>query len=314
MHRPQSVTASSHHYLPISDELLHSGMYVTSVGRSVVAPGEAYPVSRHPSLYHFSWDEGRTLPEFSLLFVSEGAGVLETHEAGRMPLRAGNVLLIFPGIWHRYRPDTATGWFEKWVHFNGAFAHTLVEQKLITPENPVLEPADPDAVGRSLDRLLGAVDKEPAANSLRLSLLAMGALGLALGTESVAVQTTTRRRKSKGGDPMVEAAIDYVWTRSHKVLSVPDVAAELGVTRRTLERRMMAATGHSVLDEIIRCRFSRAERLLRETELPVRTVVDLAGFGSTENIRQVFVKRVGMSPAAYRARYRQRPDEEGVEE
>ncbi|MGC4014726.1 MAG: AraC family transcriptional regulator [Luteolibacter sp.] len=313
MQRHPSVSASSHHYLPIPDELLHSGMYVTSVGRSVVSPGQIYPVGRHPSLYHFSWEEGRTLPEFSLLFVAEGGGILETQETGRMSLKAGMVLIVFPGVWHRYQPDPRTGWFEKWVHFNGAFAHTLVEQKLVTPANPVLEPADPDAVGRSLDRLLDAVDKEPASNSLRLSLLAMGALGLALGTDPVPRPAVARRKKSKGGDPMVEAAVDYVWTRSHKVLSVPDVAAELGVTRRTLERRMMAATGHSVLDEIIRCRFSRAERLLRETDLPVRTVVDLAGFGSTENIRQVFVKKVGMSPATYRARYRQRPGEEGLE-
>ena len=60
--------------------------------------------------------------------------------------------------------------------------------------------------------------------------------------------------------------------------------------------------GRSVLDEIIRCRFSRAERLLRETDLPLKTIVNLAGFGSFENLRQAFIARTGLAPAAYRTR------------
>jgi transcriptional regulator GlxA family with amidase domain len=63
---------------------------------------------------------------------------------------------------------------------------------------------------------------------------------------------------------------------------------------------MLAGRGHSVLDEIIQCRFSRAERLLRETSLPIKTIVNLAGFGSPENMRQVFLARVKYSPLDYR--------------
>jgi len=309
MDRKSPESDCSHRYLPISDALLHSGMYVTSVGRAVVGAGEPYPTFQHPSLYHFSWEQGRTLPEFSMLLVAKGTGVLETRRTGSIPLAEGSVLLVFPGVWHRYRPGAGTGWTEKWVQFNGEFAHTLLEQHLITPDSPVLIPEDPAAVGRSLDRLLQAVDQDPASNSLRLSLLAMGALGLALSSQPLSPPSRrTPREVKRQGDPVVEAAIDYIWTRSHKVLSVADVATAVGTTRRTLERRMSAVIGHSVLEEIIQCRFSRAERLLRETDLPVRTIVALAGFGSPENIRQVFVKRTGISPAAYRARYRQFPE------
>jgi transcriptional regulator GlxA family with amidase domain len=101
----------------------------------------------------------------------------------------------------------------------------------------------------------------------------------------------------------VEAALDYIWTRSHNVLSVMEVAAALGVTRRTLERHM-AAVGRNVLGEIALCRFSRAERLLRETDLPIKAVVNLAGFGSMENLRQACVARLKASPGAYRKHHR----------
>ena len=93
-------------------------------------------------------------------------------------------------------------------------------------------------------------------------------------------------------------------------MSVSDIARQLPVTRRTLDRRFVEATGHSVLEEINACRLSRAKRLLTETDLPVKTVAHLAGFNSTERMRVVFVEREGISPTDYRKQKAQvRPDQ-----
>ncbi|HEY8902439.1 MAG TPA: hypothetical protein VIM48_01950, partial [Chthoniobacterales bacterium] len=61
-----------HHYLPIDDELMRSGFYVTSVGHSAVPAGSSYPPVTHPSLYDFRWEDGRVLPEFSLMIITSG--------------------------------------------------------------------------------------------------------------------------------------------------------------------------------------------------------------------------------------------------
>ena len=79
-----------------------------------------------------------------------------------------------------------------------------------------------------------------------------------------------------------------------------EVAARVGVGRRTLERAFAAAGSSTVLDEITRCRINRAERLLRETRLPVRQVARLAGFGTDEQMRLRFMERHGRPPAAWR--------------
>ena len=55
-------------------------------------------------------------------------------------------------------------------------------------------------------------------------------------------------------------------------MSVNDIARQLPVTRRTLDRRFADAVGHSVLEEINTCRLSRAKRLLKATDLPVKIV------------------------------------------
>ena len=72
------------------------------------------------------------------------------------------------------------------------------------------------------------------------------------------------------------------------------------MNRRKLERHFRAALGRGVLDEIVNCRYSRAERLVRETDLPLKSIVGLAGFGGMENMRRVFLARAGHSPAAHR--------------
>ena len=111
-------------------------------------------------------------------------------------------------------------------------------------------------------------------------------------------------------DALVVAALDYVWTRGRTVLSVSEVATAVGATRRTLERHVLAKLGHSMLEEIISCRFSRAERLLRSTNLPLKIIVSLAGFGSMENMRQVFVARTRRPPLTYRHHYQSRSQQD----
>ncbi|MEI8233547.1 MAG: helix-turn-helix domain-containing protein [Verrucomicrobiota bacterium] len=299
-----------HDYLPINDEIFRSGFYVTSAGQAVIHSGQIYPPALHPPLYQFRWNDGRTLPEFSLILITAGRGTFESRQTGKIAVTKGMVILIFPGVWHRYRPDTETGWTEKWVQFNGELVHRLWNLGMMSPDRSVVHLDDAASLEVQFDPLIERIHHHPVANSFLLSLQALRILTFVLESISGALPAPGGRPASTGfADPVVMAALEYIWTRSHTVLSVTDVANHAGVARRTLDRRMAAAFQRTVLDEIIRCRFSRAERLLRETQLPVKTVASLAGFGSTENMRQVFLQISKVSPAAYRrvGNHQQRP-------
>jgi len=83
-------------------------------------------------------------------------------------------------------------------------------------------------------------------------------------------------------------------------VDVPAVARQVGLARRTLDRRFAAATGRTVLEEIQFCRVTRAAKLLQETTMPVKHIVQRAGFRSDEHLRLAFQKTFGKSPQAYR--------------
>jgi transcriptional regulator GlxA family with amidase domain len=101
-------------------------------------------------------------------------------------------------------------------------------------------------------------------------------------------------------DPLVAGALELIWTYSHQILSVTQLARRLSVTRRMLDRRFRTALDRSVLEEINRCRLSRAKRLLEKTLFPLKTVARLAGFTSAERMRVVFREREKTTPAAFR--------------
>jgi transcriptional regulator GlxA family with amidase domain len=53
-------------------------------------------------------------------------------------------------------------------------------------------------------------------------------------------------------------------------------------------------------------RVERARALLVDTERGIAEVAARSGFGSAETMRRAFLRRVGVSPGAYRRRYQMR--------
>jgi LacI family transcriptional regulator len=101
-------------------------------------------------------------------------------------------------------------------------------------------------------------------------------------------------------DMAVADALRFIMDHAGQAIGVPDVVAEVGVSRRCLERRFSRATGGSMLGEITRCRLQRAQRLLRETNLPVYRVATESGFGSIKAFRRAFRLAETCSPSAFR--------------
>lgn len=108
-------------------------------------------------------------------------------------------------------------------------------------------------------------------------------------------------------DPLVAGALRFIREHARQPLSVSDVAAELGVSRRTLERRFLAALGRTILDEIMRCHLARARQLLVETDLPCYQIAPEAGFGSLKSFNRSFGRSEGVTPLNFRLRSRIKP-------
>lgn len=105
-------------------------------------------------------------------------------------------------------------------------------------------------------------------------------------------------------DELVSKAVTVIRVRAHEGLGVEDVLAQVSASRRSLETRFRAAMGRSPHQEIVRARIAHAKRLLRETDETVERIAFASGFGAVQRFHQVFREAEGLSPGAWRKRYR----------
>ncbi len=81
---------------------------------------------------------------------------------------------------------------------------------------------------------------------------------------------------------------------------VKRLAAEAGMSLRTLARAFIARAGCGPGSYVLKARIARARELLETTGFPVERIAELAGFGSATSLQQNFRRQLGCSPTAYR--------------
>ena len=101
-------------------------------------------------------------------------------------------------------------------------------------------------------------------------------------------------------DPTVRRALRFMWDHFEQDLSVEDVAHELGVNRRKLERAFQRELGRTVRDELRRKRLEAVCKLLRSTNDPIADIAPRVGYRSTQYLHRAFRAAYGMTPRTYR--------------
>jgi LacI family transcriptional regulator len=142
--------------------------------------------------------------------------------------------------------------------------------------------------GAMLDRLLSGL---PVADPLRL-----------IAPKNVIARRSTDAAATRDGD--VGQAVRYIHQRACGPLDVDDVAAQVAVSRRQLERRFKQSMGHTIGDEIARRRIDRARQLLIDTDLTLPQVAEASGFQSASYFSVAFRAAVGETPGGFRKRCR----------
>ena len=86
-------------------------------------------------------------------------------------------------------------------------------------------------------------------------------------------------------------------------LSVPHLAARVGMTERTFSRVFQKETGIGPAAFVEIARVNRAKALLETSDWPLSRVAERAGFGGVEGLHRAFNKKVGVTPGEYRQRF-----------
>jgi LacI family transcriptional regulator len=104
--------------------------------------------------------------------------------------------------------------------------------------------------------------------------------------------------------PGVTAAVLFIRNHFREPISMASVAAQVGMSVRSLHAEYARRMGRTVKEEIVRERLNRAQSLLARTEFKLAAVAAECGFGNPEHLCHVFQRTHSLTPQAWRQQHR----------
>jgi AraC-like DNA-binding protein len=297
---------TDYRYLPLSSELRARSLYAIGGGYALIPAHTAYPPQAHPSDHHFHWQEGRMLQEYQLLYITRGSGVFDSQASGVRHVNAGDLLILFPGVWHRYSPEAQTGWDEYWVAFQGKYVDELMLKHALSPEDPILHPGMNELLLEYYLRIIDEAHKEAVGYQQVITAHILQILSLAAAT--------TRRKEFEGTDILrvIEQAKCALLERIDQAVNIEEMASSLHVSYSWFRRMFRQYTGLSPAQYHLQLRINRACELLRSTTIPIAEIGHTVGIDSSYYFSRIFKETAAISAQNSRFIFTfMRPDERG---
>ncbi|MFA7566076.1 MAG: AraC family transcriptional regulator [Alkalispirochaeta sp.] len=282
-------------YLPVNTEALRWEIHCNHAGYSQVPPGAAYPLvpEEHPNDYASTVATGRTLGEFQVVYITSGRGYFEGERMGRREVRAGDVMLLFPGVRHAYRPSRETGWQEYWVGFSGDHAYRLWQNGLFTPERAVCHIGLNREVMADYEQIVRLCRQQPPGFQVRL-----GAIVLQLLAHIHSIETTSHT--DVGDSELVQTVRMIMQEQIDTGIEIPEIARTAGVAYTHLLEVFRKYTGLTPYQYFLQMRILRAKELLQDPNISVKEVAAMMQFENQYYFSRLFKKKTGMAPSEWK--------------
>ena len=280
-------------YLIVLEKDKKWGFYVNNLGRNVIEKNQNYPPKDHPDNYFFTWEKGRVLDEFHLVLITKGKGVFDSKATGHIKISDGDVFLLFPGMWHRYKPLKKTGWTERWVGFSGDIANQFLSNGFFNRNEPIISKCNKTNVLNYFNTLFKLFDEEP--------------FGFQYLASGICIQLMAELHSIKNGgnniehlNSMVSRAKSIMYKNIDKSIDLNHIATQLGVSYSKFRLDFKRQTGVSPLQYYILLKIEKSKELLLNTEKNQQEIAFELGFESDYYFNRLFKRKTGLAPGKFR--------------
>lgn len=270
------------------------GIEILNIGHKIYAPQQSYPDIDHPESYLFNWEEGRFLEEYQIVYISNGEGIFEVNGLPPQLVGPGTVFLLFPGIWHRFKPNPNTGWEEYWVGFQGGYARYLLEQKCFSPENPVISVGLIPEFLDTFSNLISTLEEENTSFEKLASFHVINLLGIVYAS---VLRSNSNRREKEEAVRRVQNEIHARWNQS---VDIHELCKHCDVNYNSFRKSFKETFNTSPGQYLLMLRLRNAVKLIKETNLSISEIAYECGFNSEFYFSRLFKQKMHCNPSDIR--------------
>ena len=280
-------------YFPVSDQDIDWGLHILDCGSVHIQAGSKVPNSNHPNQYQLSWEKGRVLHEYQLIYLVEGTGVFESTISGPVILNKDSIILLFPEIWHRYKPDNHNIWNTYWIGFNGKIADSIIPKLGITKENPVKPIGYHEQLINIFMEMINIGQREFSGYQQVLAGETLRLLGWihALAKKSEFKETNI-------DNVIQQAKLQLMQLEENQ--GIEKIADELNLGYSKFRKLFKDYTGMSPGQFRMQHKLKKAAEMLIEDDFSIKEIAIILGFESTQYFSRIFKQKTGKTPGNYR--------------
>lgn len=282
-------------YLVVNPRDVQWGLTVSTVGYEEIGVADTYPTRGHADGYYFDIDKGRILNEYQLLYITEGEGIFNSAHAKDIPLKAGDLFLLFPGEWHTYHPTGKNGWKSYWIGFKGKNVDDRVKAGFLSVDKPIYHAGFSADIIRLYEEAYKRAQEESPYSQQILAGIVNHLVGL-----MYALERSMELSKDHTRVDMINLARLRIRESLEVDLTIQQVAEELGVSYSNFRKLFKEFTGISPALYQQDLRLQRAKELLATTTLSIKEIAYRLRFESPDYFSSKFKIKTGKKPSEFR--------------
>jgi transcriptional regulator GlxA family with amidase domain len=222
--------------------------------------------------------------------------MLEQYQQGAeiVSLCVGSFLVAATGLLDNKR--CSIHWAAK-NEFQSAYPKVhVIEESIITDENGIYTCGG----GYSFLNLILYVIEKHLGHEMAVLASKMFQIDIDRKTQNPFVIFMGQKRHE---DAAILKAQELIEKDPHSPITVDMICEQVGMSRRTFERKFRKCTGNSATEYIQRVKVEHAKKELESTDKTINEVIFSTGYNDIDAFRKVFKKFTDLSPLEYRKRY-----------
>lgn len=269
------------------------GLFLNCAGKAQIQPGVIYPPTTHPTGYYFTYENGRSLNEYQINYITEGAGVYE-NQGGKTKIAPGSLIFTKPGEWHRYKPKKSIGWVEQYVGFSGYVAHQMFGRPWFTQKNSVVEVGYREEIIDTYYKIFNYLKEEKPGYQQVAAGMVMKLLGFIVSMDK------QKDFSGKRVEKIIQNACFSIRENVEAEINFQSFAEENNIGYSYFRKMFKKYTGVPPVQYHLELKILRAKEMLLYTDKSIKEISYELGFQSIYYFSRIFKNKLGMSPSEIR--------------